>query len=419
MRPMIVELRFGRDGLPLELPGDRDVTVIEKRGMTALAEPVRAVDAALASPVAGPPLESLARRARSACVLLCDGTRPVPNALVVPRILDALRRGGLSDDGITVLVATGLHRPDEGGVLASWTPPPGIEVIVHDARDAGSHADLGRTGRGTPCRVDRRVVDAELRIAVGLVEPHFMAGFSGGRKLVAPGCAAEETIRRLHGHALLEDPRAALGNLDGNPLHEELLEILDRVGPLHSVDLVLDDARRICHVGFGETRASHGAAVTAFRAAGEVRPGGPWPVVVTTGAGAPLDGTWYQTVKAIGAAAPAVAEGGTLLVASACGSLGSPGYRRAQERLVAEGPEGFMAHWRSRPASAIDAWQTAMQIRDARGIDVRLFTPNLSAGDRALTGLAHVDALDAALGATGHRRVAVIPEGPYVLLAQV
>lgn len=416
---MEVRLCFGRDGMSLELPHDREVTVIEKRGAAPLPDPGAAIDAALRAPVDGPPLESLARAARRACLLLCDATRPVPNALVAPRILDALRGGGLPEERITVLVATGLHRPDEGGVLADWTPPPGIEVLVHDARDAAAHVDLGATRRGTPIRVDRRLVDADLRIAVGLVEPHFMAGFSGGRKLVAPGCAAEETIRLLHGHALLGDPRAALGNLDGNPLHEELLEIVDRMGPLRSLDLVLDDARRICHAGFGGTRASHGAAVAAFRAAGEVRVGGTWPVVVTTGAGAPLDGTWYQTVKAIGAAAPAVEDGGTLFVASACGSLGSPGYRRAQERLVADGPEGFMAHWRSVPGSAIDAWQTAMQVRDARGIDVRLFTPNLPAGDRCLTGFPHVDDLDAALRATGNHRVAVIPEGPYVLLAQV
>ncbi len=264
--------------------------------------------------------------------------------------------------------------------------------------------------------MDRRLLDADLRIAVGLVEPHFMAGFSGGRKLVAPGCAAEGTIRRLHGHGLLEDPRAALGRLDGNPLHEELLEIVDLVGPLHSLDLVLDDDRQICHVGFGETRASHAAAVGAFRAAGEVRTQRRWPVVVTTGAGAPLDGTWYQTVKAIGAAAPAVEEGGTLFVASACSLLGSPGYRAAQARLVAEGSDGFMRSWRSRPASEIDAWQTAMQLRDSQGRTVKLFTPDLPAGDCALTGFSHVDDLAAALRAEGPRSVAVIPEGPYVLL---
>ncbi len=418
---MEVSLRFGRDGLPLTLPDDRAVTVLEKATATPLADPGGAVDAALAAPVAGPPLEELARGARSACVLVCDGTRPVPNDLVAPRIIDALRRGGLPDHQITILVATGLHRPEEGGELVGWTPPVDCTVVRHDARAGAEHVDLGGTRRGTPIGVDRRLLDADLRIAIGLVEPHFMAGFSGGRKLLAPGCAAEGTIRRLHGHGLLEDPRAALGNLAGNPLHEELLEIVDRVGPLHSLDLVLDDRRRICHVGFGETRGSHAAAVAAFRAAGEVRIRRRWPVVVTTGAGAPLDGTWYQTVKAIGAAAPAVSPGGTLFVASACAVLGSPGYRRAQEALVAEGPDGFLERWRAAPESAIDAWQTAMQVRDSRGVDVRLFTPHLSAADRALTGASHVEDLSRAVhdALAGTDCLAVIPEGPYVLLAQV
>ena len=418
---MEVRLRFGRDGLPLVFPDAWDVTVLEKRGARPLPAPAAAVDAALRTPVAGAPLEELAVRARTACILVCDGTRPVPNALVVPRILAALRRGGLSEDRITVLVATGLHRPEEGGELVDWVPPPGIRVVRHDARCAGDHRDLGWTRRGTPVWLDRRLVDADLRIAVGLVEPHFMAGFSGGRKLVAPGCAAEATIRRLHGPGLLEDPRAGLGTLEGNPLHEELLEILDLVGSLHSVDLVLDDERRVCHVSFGETRASHAAAVAAFRTAGEVVVAGRWPVVITTGAGHPLDTTWYQTVKAIGAAAPAVAPGGTLFVASACSALGSPAYCRAQESLVAGGPGGFMARWCSAPASEIDAWQTAMQVRDSEGLDVRLCVPGLSDAARDRTGLSCVDdlgrALRDAVAAAGSRRLAVIPEGPYVLLS--
>ncbi len=150
-----------------------------------------------------------------------------------------------------------------------------VRVGNHYARDDDDHVDLGRTAtRGTPVSIDRRFVEADLRIATGLVEPHFMAGWSGGRKVVAPGVAGHETIRTFHSARFMEDPLAVQCNLVGNPLHEEQLEIVRMLGELYALNTVIDEDRDLVHVTFGEIIASHLAAVE-FVAGRDAHPGRP------------------------------------------------------------------------------------------------------------------------------------------------
>jgi nickel-dependent lactate racemase len=225
---MRIELNYGKGMLPLDLPDDWEVTVIGKKPMTALADPVAAVEAALAAPRGMPSLAEAARGCRSACILICDITRPVPNGLTLPPLIKGLLAAGIDAQAITVLVATGLHRPNEGDELAEVVGDPWVMETVrvenHFARDTAAHVDLGVTPtRGVRVLLDRRLVEADLKIATGLVEPHFMAGYSGGRKVIAPGVAGKETITTFHSARFMENPRAANCVLDGNPLHEEQL----------------------------------------------------------------------------------------------------------------------------------------------------------------------------------------------------
>src|SRR5258705_7320169 len=240
-RPVTIDLLYGHSTLPVSPPPGCVPTVIEKRAMPALAEPRAAVERALAEPVDGPALREAARDKRSACILICDITRPVPNGLFLGPLIRALLDAGVPRAGITVLVATGLHRPNEGPELAELVGDPWVletvAVANHDARADEDHVLLGRTpGRGTVVRLDRRFVEAELRIGTGLVEPHFMAGWSGGRKVIAPGVAHHETIRTFHSARFLEDPLAVQCNLVGNPLHEEQLEIVRRPGDCYALN---------------------------------------------------------------------------------------------------------------------------------------------------------------------------------------
>ena len=196
-----------------------------------------------------------------------------------------------------------------------------------------------------------------------------MAGYSGGRKVIAPGIAHAETITTFHNHRFMSDPCAENCVLDGNPLHREQIEILERIGGAFALNTVIDDRRRLAFVNFGDCRASHLEAVDFVRRFAEVALPGRFATVVTSAAGYPLDKTYYQTVKGMVGALGALAEGGDLIVASECSEgLGSPEYRDAQQRLVAAGPDAFLAGIRGKANADIDEWQTQMQTRSlARG----------------------------------------------------
>ncbi len=417
---MKINLLYGRGGLEVRLPHGCEPTVIEKPPMPVIAEPAAAVAAALD----GSGLAEAAAGARSACILICDITRPVPNRLFLRPLVERLGGAGVARDAITVLVATGLHRPNLGDELAEVVGDPWVlehvRVVNHDARNDTDHVDLGRTRRGTPIRLDRRFVEAEVRIATGLVEPHFMAGYSGGRKVIAPGIAHAETITTFHNHRFMSDPCAENCVLDGNPLHREQLEILDRIGGALALNTVLDDRRRLAFVNFGGCRESHLEAVAFVRRFAEVALPRRFTTVVTSAAGYPLDKTYYQTVKGMVGALGALEDGGDLIVASECSEgLGSAEYRDAQRRLVEAGPDAFLAGIRGKAHADIDEWQTQMQTRSLARGRVSLFTGGLAPSERALTGVGNIASVEDAIAESVERhrdpRIAVIPEGPYVI----
>ncbi len=420
-----IPLAYGRGHIPLRLPAGAEPTVVRKRPLPKLPDPAAAIARALAEPVGAPPLAELARSCGSACILICDITRPVPNRLFLRPMIETIVAAGVPLDRVTVLVATGLHRPNLGAELAELVGDPWVlaEVRVenHDARADADHVDLGRTpGRGTPVTLDRRFVEADLRIATGLVEPHFMAGWSGGRKVIAPGIAGHETIRTFHSARFMEHPLAVQCNLVGNPLHEEQLEIVRMLGPCYALNTVLDEARDLAHVTFGEVLASHAGAVAFVERSTHVGVGRRFRTVVTSSAGYPLDKTYYQTVKGMVTPLDILEPGGTLVIASECSEgLGSDEFRDAQRRLVELGPERFLATLTAKPLAAVDEWQTEMQLKSLRLGRVELYTSGLSDAERRITGVDLVTDIDAAVSAAliraGDPAVAVIPEGPYVV----
>ena len=421
---MRVHLNYGRGQRTVDLPDGLDVTVIAKKTMPLLADPARAMTDALARPVGCPPLAEEAARASKACILICDFTRPVPNGVILPPLIGTLLDAGMEPAQITVLIATGLHRPNEGAELAALVGDPWVLETVrvenHFAREDADHALLGTTRRGTVVRLDRRLMDADLRIATGLVEPHFMAGWSGGRKVIAPGIAHAETITTFHSARFMEHPNCTNCVLEGNPLHEEQLEIVAMLGGARAVNSVIDDERRVAFFNYGEVVASHEAAVSFAEEFATVPIGERFNTVLTSAAGYPLDATYYQTVKGMVGPLEILTPGGDLIVASACSEgFGSPHFADAQRRLVAHGPERFLEEISSKSHAAIDEWQTEMQLRPMRAGTVHLYTEGLAPEERALTGVQMTESLGVAVAESaarhGDNRVAVIPEGPYLV----
>ncbi len=421
---MHIDLRYGRGTHRLELDPAWEVSVIRKPDMPLLADPVGAVRAALAAPVGARPLAEAARGAKSACILVCDITRPVPNSLFLPLLVRTLMDAGVPATGITILVATGLHRPNEGDELAELVGDPWVmrtvKVQNHYARNDADHIDLGATSRGTPVKLDRRFVEAEVRIATGLVEPHFMAGYSGGRKVIAPGVAHKDTITTFHSERFMSHPRAANCVLEGNPLHEEQLEIMGKLGPALALNTVIDEHRKLSFVNFGEVVQSHLLAVDFIRRYAVVPVERRFSTVVTSAAGYPLDKTYYQTVKGMVAPIDILAPGGDLLIVSECAEgMGSPEYVAAQRRLLGLGPEGFMADIGAKRFADIDEWQTQMQLKPMRVGSVHLYSQGLDAEAVRLTGVHKMDSVPEAIRRSversGDAHIAVIPEGPYVV----
>ena len=295
-----------------------------------------------------------------------------------------------------------------------------VNIANHYARDDEAHVDVGTTSRGTRVKLDRRFVEADIRIATGLVEPHFMAGWSGGRKVIAPGVAHKETITTFHSARFMAHPRAANCVLDGNPLHEEQLAIVKMLGKVFALNTVIDEHRNLSFVNFGEIVQSHLNAVDFCREYAEVGVGRRFKTVVTSAAGYPLDKTYYQTVKGMVGPLDILEPGGDLIIASECSEgMGSAEYVEAQRRLIDLGPDGFFAAISKKQYADIDEWQTQMQLKPMKVGSVSLYTKGLSQTDRALTGVRMIASLEDAIAESvkrsGDRRVAIVPEGPYVV----
>jgi nickel-dependent lactate racemase len=420
---MKCRLSYGKTGLSVTLPDRWDITVLAKKAMPVAGDPRGAVTAALEAPIGSGTLEAAARGRGSACILVCDFTRPVPNGLALRPIVERLTAAGIGLKDVTIVVATGLHRPNEGAELANVIGDPWIldhvRVVNHFARNDDDHAHVGTTSQGIPVRLDKRFLQADVRIVVGLVEPHFMAGWSGGRKVILPGIAHADTIAAFHAGRILGHPMAATCVLEGNPLHEAQQEMLAMIGPALAMNFVIDQERRVSTVTFGGIRESHAAAVQFADPLFRIMVPRRFPVVLSSCAGYPLDATYYQTGKGISCGAAILQPGGDLFVASECAEgLGSPSFRAAQERLCRQGKDAFRAEATAEARTPVDEWGTFMLLAPLDTGRVHLFSEGLDDEEHDLTGVLRCRSLEeeiaAAVEKDPDRRLAVIPEGPYV-----
>jgi len=418
------ELLYGRGSVTIDLPHEIEITTVHKNPMVPLEDDQQAIMHALENPVESPLLSEIGGADKTACILICDITRPVPNGKLLPPLIDALTASGVQKQNMTILIATGLHRPNEGEELLEVVGDEGIyrsiRVENHFARDKDAHVDLGSTSSGIPVMIDRRFYEADLKIVVGLVEPHFMAGYSGGRKLVAPGVAYQDTILNFHVARILEHPKSANCVVEGNPLHESQMEIVDLIGQMMALNVVIDEERRIGFVNFGEIKASHLQAIGFMRRYAEVSLPRRFKTVVTSSAGYPLDKTYYQTVKGMVGALDILVPGGTIIIASECSEgMGSPEFFAAQRLLYREGTENFMAILNRREKALIDEWQTEMLVKALNVAKIQLYTQGLNDEELKITCVEPVESLEEAILQSTEfhqdKHIAIIREGPYVI----
>ena len=415
---MEVRLAYGDHGLLVDLPDGR-TDVVAPLHVTAARDQLGVVRAALDAPVAGPALGDVVSPGQRVAISVCDITRPQPRQLVVPLILDQLQRS-IDLDDVVVLVATGTHRPNSTEELERMLGPAvmgRVRVVNHDARDPSQLAWCGTLGHRVPVWLNRRWVEADVRVTTGFVEPHFFAGFSGGPKMVAPGLAGLGTVLTLHDAARIDDPRATWGITDGNPVHDDIRAIAAATGVSFDLDVVLNDEHQVMAAFGGELFAAHAAACRASAAVAMVPVPTRYPVVVTSNGGYPLDQNLYQSVKGMSAAAQVVARGGLIVCAAECRD-GFPDHGNYRALLESErSPGHLLAAIAGRRETVADQWQVQIQAQVQTRADVVMHTDYLSDDDLERVHLrqtADISAtVAAALRARGDgARVCVLPEGP-------
>lgn len=393
---MSVRLPYGEGYIEADVPDS--ATVLTPARTPPLLDAMAAVRAAVGQPLAGAPLERIARGAKHACVVVSDITRPVPNAVILPPIFDALAAGGVPADAVTILIATGLHRasrPDERERILGRAIANAYRVVDHDARDASSQALLLRTARGVDVYLNRAYLEADVRVVTGFVEPHLFAGYSGGGKAVLPGIAGAASIVANHDAQMVGHPRATWCATDGNPIFEEMRDVALKSEPSFTVNVTLDEDKRVTGVFAGEMTAAHDAAIgQAGRQAVQEIPH-LFDIVVVTNMGYPADLVLYQAVKGMSLAAQACATGGAILLVAECREgLGAPEYARMLRSETT--PAALLGRIERAGAPVHDQWQVQVQAMVQARCDVWLHS-SLDAATVAAAHLRHAPDVDGTL----------------------
>ena len=416
---MKTHFAFGKNGIEFTIPDGFDCQVVRSRAAQALDDVAGALEASLDHPIYSDPLEKLAAGKRTAAISVCDITRPAPNRITLPPLLRRLHAAGIPNDGVTILIATGLHRAatsEELDIILGPEIAAAYRVVSHDARNFASHRAVGTTRRGTPVYVDERFVAADLHITLGFIEPHLMLGFSGGRKLIVPGVAAQETIKVIHSPRFMREPLSTEGSIEGNPLHEELLEAAALARHDFTLDVTLTQERTISGAFAGHPVKAHAAGVEFMVSTSLTLLDGLVDAVITSSAGYPLDLTFYQCLKGLTAAQHIVKPGGKMLLLAECAEgIGSPEYARLLKAY--RGHAEFLKEIENTPVE-IDQWQLEKLALTGLNHELLFYTPGAARealGSLGPHAFGDVNQAVAALfnGLAPGARVALLPEGPY------
>jgi nickel-dependent lactate racemase len=306
----------------------------------------------------------LAEGSRNPCILVSDSTRPTPSGIIASRAVDALNEAGVKDEEMRIVVATGLHRPCKEEELVEHMGKSllgRIRVSNHDAYDTSNLVYAGSTTRGTPVWLNRVVAESDLVVPDGYIEPHFFAGYTGGGKNILPGVSGFETVKVNHGAAMLDHPEAKAGVLDGNPVYEDIVEAARMGGLDFSINVTLDNHKRITGVFAGEFEEAHrrGAGFLDAHVCVEASEA---DIVVTTNGGYLLDRDLYQAVKGMTVGESVVRKGGVTIIASECrDGVGHPEFRALVEEC--RSPEEILKTVRSPGFFRVDQWEAQVLAR--------------------------------------------------------
>ena len=361
-----IRLPYGRKTLQPALPTERVTQVIKSRieSYAPAGDPDSLIEEAMRHPIGSPRLCELAKGKQNVVILASDHTRPVPSRLIIPPMLREIREGA-PDAKVTILVATGCHRETSKEELREKFGEEiffSEEIVVHDC-DRSPTVRLGTLPSGQELAINRIASEADLLVAEGFIEPHFFAGYSGGRKSVLPGIAAREVVLGNHNGAFIADPCSRTGILEGNPIHRDMIFAARAAKLSYIVNVVLNGAHEVIYAVAGDCEEAHeqGCAFLASHCGMEAESA---DIVITTNGGYPLDQNVYQSVKGMTAAESVVREGGVIIMLSACndGTGGDSFYHHFKDH---EDLRALLREFEETPAqnTQVDQWQSQILAR--------------------------------------------------------
>ncbi len=445
MNSKYINLQFGDSYIEVEVPGNSDV--LSARAVAALPDPAAAVRECLSKPIGSASLPDLARDCDNAVVVVSDKTRPVPYSGpngILPPIVETLKDNRVNN--IKILVGCGTHRPmsepELRDMLGNSAFQEGIEVINHISTDEAMLRSIGKTDRTPKVKVNRHYLDAHLKIATGLVEPHFMAGFSGGRKAICPGICGRSVTYGLHSASILNEDGATNLVLEGNPCHEEALRIAKMAGVDFTVNVTIDNNKQVTGVFAGELEQAHLAAVEHLRSYATIPIRKRYDVVIIQAGDVGVN--HYQSVKAVyEAVRVAKPEGKVVLLGNLTDPdpVGNPNYKDMLRLAIRLGPKGYLAKilapdWTFVP----DQWEVQMWAKAYRRLagpkEIYICAPqledcpedllpetNVAAQNKRLAGESNVDFARRILQETinhlirdrTNKETLLLPDGPYAV----
>ena len=421
---MEIRLDYGESYLKVEVDRDRIIHILEKKPAPALDNVRKRFLEGFSRPIGSPPLKRLVSGKKNICIVISDSTRAVPTDIILGGLLDEIKSCGIPAEAVTILVATGLHRPNTEEELKRMVGADIVNnyrIVNHDARNRDSCRHIGNTKRGTPVIIDRVYTESDFKILTGLIEPHFMAGFSGGRKAICPGISYMDMFRHFHGPAVLESPMAANAVLDGNPFHEESTEIAKMAGVDFIINVTINKNKQVTGIFCGDLEKAFYAGADFCRESSTYEIDRQADIVITSAGGYPLDCNLYQSVKGMVGAMPAVRDGGMIIIAARCAE--EIGSREFVELLASEKElDAFMEKINDPGFFKIDQWELEMLVKARKKAEIYLYSDCLnkcscSIPETTLIRTGSIEeAIEKGMEKYGPRAsISVIPEGPYII----
>jgi nickel-dependent lactate racemase len=417
MAAQMVKFLCGEGTVDLRIP--ESVRVLEMQPAKPLSDPDGAVCQILTDPIDSPPLKELAEKKKDACVVISDITRPVPNRIILPPLLNTLEESGIKREDITILIATGMHRPNKGEELEFMVGREimdSYKIVNHYCRKAETYRKIDEI-EGAPIELNKHYLDADLKILTGLIEPHFYAGYSGGRKALLPGISSYETMKFMHSFKIIDHPKVRNCLLEGNPFHEYGIRVAKLADVDFILNVVINKQREITGVFAGHYNHAHLAGCEMVHHHCTARVDERVDMVITSGGGYPLDSTFYQISKAMIAARDILKKGGTIVVACECREgLGSPEFCGIMTSVCS--PQDFFDGYCDPEDFVIDQWcaQSIYQAIEHAG-QVYVYSPSLSQADLEKTGAMKIENIQETVDRLweSHPGVVAVPDGPYVV----